>query len=48
MSTDSHFAPGGPEQIVYCHDEPSGLRAIIAINPDAMARRLDAARVAAR
>jgi valine dehydrogenase (NAD+) len=44
MSTDSHFAPGGPEQIVYCHDEPSGLRAIIAVHSTALGPSLGGTR----
>ena len=44
MSTDSHFAPGGPEQIVYCHDEPSGLRAIIVIHSTALGPSLGGTR----
>jgi len=43
-STDSHFAPGGPEQVVYCHDEPSGLRAIIAIHSTALGPSLGGTR----
>jgi valine dehydrogenase (NAD+) len=44
MSTPSPFAPGGPEQVVYCHDEPSGLRAIIAIHSTALGPSLGGTR----
>jgi len=44
MSTPSHFAPGGPEQVVYCHDELSGLRAIIAIHSTALGPSLGGTR----
>jgi len=40
----SPFQPGGPEQVVYCHDEPSGLRAIIAIHSTALGPALGGTR----
>ena len=44
MSTSSPFQPGGPEQVVYCHDEPTGLRAIIAIHSTALGPALGGTR----
>jgi valine dehydrogenase (NAD+) len=43
-SAPSPFQPGGPEQVVYCHDEPSGLRAIIAIHSTALGPALGGTR----
>jgi valine dehydrogenase (NAD+) len=40
----AHFQHGGPEQIVYCHDEPTGLRAIIAIHSTALGPALGGTR----
>jgi len=40
----SPFQSGGPEQVVYCHDEPSGLRAIIAIHSTALGPALGGTR----
>ena len=40
----SPFQAGGPEQVVYCHDEPSGLRAIIAIHSTALGPALGGTR----
>src|SRR5436309_15940307 len=40
----SPFQTGGPEQVVYCHDEPSGLRAIIAIHSTALGPALGGTR----
>jgi valine dehydrogenase (NAD+) len=40
----SPFQPGGPEQVVYCHDEPSGLRAVIAIHSTALGPALGGTR----
>ncbi len=40
----SPFQHGGPEQVVYCHDEPSGLRAIIAIHSTALGPALGGTR----
>ncbi|HEX4787606.1 MAG TPA: Glu/Leu/Phe/Val dehydrogenase [Actinospica sp.] len=44
MSTPTPFQPGGPEQVVYCHDEPSGLRAIVAIHSTALGPALGGTR----
>lgn len=44
MSTFSPFQSGGPEQVVYCHDEPSGLRAIIAVHSTALGPALGGTR----
>jgi valine dehydrogenase (NAD+) len=44
MSTPSPFQSGGPEQVVYCHDEPTGLRAIIAIHSTALGPALGGTR----
>jgi valine dehydrogenase (NAD+) len=44
MSTPSPFQPGGPEQVVYCHDEPTGLRAIIAVHSTALGPALGGTR----
>jgi len=44
MSTPSPFQAGGPEQVVYCHDEPTGLRAIIAIHSTALGPALGGTR----
>ena len=44
MSTLSPFRSGGPEQVVYCHDEPTGLRAIIAIHSTALGPALGGTR----
>ena len=44
MSTASPFQTGGPEQVVYCHDEPTGLRAIIAIHSTALGPSLGGTR----
>jgi valine dehydrogenase (NAD+) len=43
-SAPSPFQSGGPEQVVYCHDEPSGLRAIIAIHSTALGPALGGTR----
>jgi len=40
----SPFQAGGPEQVVYCHDEPTGLRAIIAIHSTALGPALGGTR----
>jgi valine dehydrogenase (NAD+) len=40
----SPFQTDGPEQVVYCHDEPSGLRAIIAIHSTALGPALGGTR----
>lgn len=40
----SPFQTGGPEQVVYCHDEPSGLRAIVAIHSTALGPALGGTR----
>ena len=40
----AHFQHDGPEQIVYCHDEPSGLRAIIAVHSTALGPALGGTR----
>jgi valine dehydrogenase (NAD+) len=42
--TPSPFQPGGPEQVVYCHDEPSGLRAIVAVHSTALGPALGGTR----
>ncbi len=44
MPVPSPFQPGGPEQVVYCHDEPSGLRAIVAIHSTALGPALGGTR----
>jgi valine dehydrogenase (NAD+) len=44
MSIPSPFHSGGPEQVVYCHDEPTGLRAIIAIHSTALGPALGGTR----
>ena len=43
-SAPSPFQPGGPEQVVFCHDEPTGLRAIIAIHSTALGPALGGTR----
>jgi valine dehydrogenase (NAD+) len=43
-SEPGHFASDGPEQVVYCHDEASGLRAIIAIHSTALGPALGGTR----
>jgi valine dehydrogenase (NAD+) len=43
-STPGHFASDGPEQVVYCHDEATGLRAIIAIHSTALGPALGGTR----
>ena len=40
----SVFSSDGPEQVVFCHDEPSGLRAIIAIHSTALGPALGGTR----
>ena len=40
----SVFSTDGPEQVVYCHDEPTGLRAIIAIHSTALGPALGGTR----
>jgi len=42
--SSSPFQTGGPEQVVYCHDEPSGLRAIVAIHSTALGPALGGTR----
>jgi valine dehydrogenase (NAD+) len=44
MSSPSPFQANGPEQVVYCHDEPTGLRAIIAIHSTALGPALGGTR----
>ena len=40
----SVFSPDGPEQVVFCHDEPTGLRAIVAIHSTALGPALGGTR----
>lgn len=44
IDATSVFSTDGPEQVVFCHDEPTGLRAIIAIHSTALGPSLGGTR----